>query len=76
MKLASSLGEKMRNLSYIWVPPIYRRLASDNKREREMSERCLLKVKCIICPPPVSLSKVEGAFWLLCSANALTFLYF
>nr|GME05980.1 telomere-associated protein RIF1-like [Ipomoea batatas] len=57
MKLASSLGEKMRNLSYIWVPPIYRRLASDNKREREMSERCLLKVKCIICPPPVSLSK-------------------
>ncbi|CAH9086747.1 unnamed protein product [Cuscuta europaea] len=57
MKLAGSLGEKMRNLSHLWVPPLYRRLTSDNKREREMSERCLLKLKSIICPPPVTLSK-------------------
>ncbi|RAL44193.1 hypothetical protein DM860_016439 [Cuscuta australis] len=58
MKLAGSMGEKMRNSSNIWVPPLYRRLASDDKREKEMSERCLLKVKTIICPPPIALSKM------------------
>nr|GEX83645.1 Rap1-interacting factor 1 amino-terminal protein [Tanacetum cinerariifolium] len=57
MKLATQVNEKMRETSNIWAPPIYRRLVSADKREKDMSERCLLKVKSIICPPPVALSK-------------------
>lgn len=58
MKLASLLSESMRELSHIWAPPIYRRLLSLDKRERDMSERCLLKIKSTILPPPLNLSKV------------------
>ncbi|KAA8522989.1 hypothetical protein F0562_009412 [Nyssa sinensis] len=45
MKLATQLSEKMRDTSNIWAPPIYRRLVSIDKRERDMSERCLLKIR-------------------------------
>ncbi|GKV02622.1 hypothetical protein SLEP1_g15039 [Rubroshorea leprosula] len=58
MKLVAQLRGKMRELSHIWVPPIYRRLLSDDKRERDMSERCLLKIRSTIIPPPPFLSKV------------------
>ncbi|XP_010906734.1 uncharacterized protein [Elaeis guineensis] len=57
MKLAAQLGGHMRDMSNIWVPPVYRRLLSTDKRERNMAERCLLKTKSIICPPPLLLSK-------------------
>ncbi|KAG1327922.1 Telomere-associated protein RIF1 [Cocos nucifera] len=57
MKLATQLGGHMRDMSNIWVPPVYRRLLSTDKRERNMAERCLLKTKSIICPPPLLLSK-------------------
>ncbi|OMO81230.1 Armadillo-type [Corchorus capsularis] len=56
-KLAAQLTEKMRQSSHLWVPPIYRRLLSVDKRERNMSERCLLKIRSNILPPSVSLSK-------------------
>ncbi|KAF3659589.1 hypothetical protein T459_19097 [Capsicum annuum] len=57
MKLASTSAENMRAMSNIWAPPVYRRLVSSDKRERDMSERCLQKVLSEICPPPVILSK-------------------
>lgn len=63
MKLATLLGERMRDLSDFWAPPIYRRLVSVDKREREISERCLLKIKSIICPAPVVLCKVKLRFY-------------
>ncbi|KAI3446880.1 hypothetical protein Pfo_003545 [Paulownia fortunei] len=58
VKLACSLTEQMRNMSSLWTPPIYRRLVSVDKIDRDMSERCLLKIMPLICPPPVTLSKV------------------
>ncbi|XP_016448044.2 uncharacterized protein LOC107773110 [Nicotiana tabacum] len=57
MKLVSTSAQNMRAMSNIWAPPVYRRLVSSDKRERDMSERCLLKVSSVICPPPVNLSK-------------------
>ncbi|KAK6151725.1 hypothetical protein DH2020_014360 [Rehmannia glutinosa] len=57
VKLTCSLTEQMRNMSSLWAPPIYRRLVSVNKRDRDMSERCLLKIMPVICPPPITLSK-------------------
>lgn len=48
----------MRDTSHVWAPPIYRRLLSNEKRERDMSERCLLKISDIILPPPLALSQV------------------
>ncbi|KAG8367439.1 hypothetical protein BUALT_Bualt16G0072300 [Buddleja alternifolia] len=57
VKLASSLTGQMRHMSSVWTPPIYRRLVSVDKRDRDMSERCLLKIMPLICPPPVTLSK-------------------
>ncbi|XP_057537577.1 uncharacterized protein LOC130815209 isoform X1 [Amaranthus tricolor] len=57
MKLATQLSEKMRDKSSIWAPPIYRRLLSADKRERDMCLRCLLKVKCLLIPAQLSLSK-------------------
>ncbi|KAK9993028.1 hypothetical protein SO802_022731 [Lithocarpus litseifolius] len=57
IKLASNLSERMRDSSHLWAPPIYRRLLSFDK-ERDMSERCLMKIKPIILPPPLVLSKV------------------
>ncbi|KAL6548575.1 hypothetical protein OROGR_008996 [Orobanche gracilis] len=57
VKLACLLTEKMRTMSSLWSPPIYRRLISVNKIDRDMSERCLLKIMPIICPPPFTLSK-------------------
>ncbi|KAJ4831051.1 hypothetical protein Tsubulata_001787 [Turnera subulata] len=57
IKLATQLTEKMRESSHIWTPPIYRRLLSIDKRERDMSERCLLKTIGTIFPPSAALSK-------------------
>ncbi|KAJ0091514.1 hypothetical protein Patl1_13891 [Pistacia atlantica] len=59
MKLAAQLSENMRELSHIWVLPICRRLLSSDKKERDMSERCLLKIKSTMFPPTLALSKWE-----------------
>ncbi|KAI8570688.1 hypothetical protein RHMOL_Rhmol01G0055200 [Rhododendron molle] len=56
-KLASQLYEKMRDTSNIWAPPVYRRSVSIDKRVRDISERCLLKIRSTICPPSLALSK-------------------
>lgn len=58
MKLVTELSEEMINSSSIWAPPVYRRLVSIDKKERDMSERCLLKIKSAIFPPSITLSKV------------------
>lgn len=60
MKLVTGLSEKMLNTSNIWLPPIYRRLLSVDKRESDMSERCLLKIKSTVLPPSLTLSKVRS----------------
>lgn len=74
MKLASSSAQDMRAMSNIWVPPIYRRLVSSDKRERDMSERCLLKVSSVICPPPVNLSKVaDDTIFLVCVMHFVSY---
>ncbi|XP_047049447.1 uncharacterized protein LOC124654489 [Lolium rigidum] len=57
MKLASQNPKGMRDLSSMWVPPIYRRLLSAEKPERDVAERCLIKVSSVILPPQSSLSK-------------------
>uniref|UniRef100_A0A3N7G7E0 Telomere-associated protein Rif1 N-terminal domain-containing protein n=1 Tax=Populus trichocarpa TaxID=3694 RepID=A0A3N7G7E0_POPTR len=57
MKLAAQLSERMRESSHIWAPPVFRRLLSIDKRERDISERCLLKIRPTIIPPPPALSK-------------------
>ncbi|KAM1089863.1 hypothetical protein ACFX19_017782 [Malus domestica] len=57
MKLATLLSENMREMSHIWAPPVYRRLLSSDKRERDMSESCLLNTRSTILPPPLNLSK-------------------
>ncbi|XP_015081032.1 uncharacterized protein LOC107024552 [Solanum pennellii] len=57
MKLANTSAQNMRAMSNIWAPPVYKRLVSSDKRERDMSERCLQKVFSVILPPPVILSK-------------------
>ncbi|KAK7330065.1 hypothetical protein VNO77_24250 [Canavalia gladiata] len=58
MKLSGQLSQQMRDSSHIWAPPIYRRLLSTDKRERDASERCLLKIRSTVIPPPLDLSKV------------------
>ncbi|XP_060172031.1 uncharacterized protein LOC132603135 isoform X2 [Lycium barbarum] len=57
MKLASTSAQNMRAMSNIWAPSVYRRLVSGDKREKDMSERCLQKISSVICPPPEILSK-------------------
>lgn len=59
MKLVSQMGDNMRTLSSMWAPPIYRRLLSLDKKERDMSISCLRKAKSCIFPPLPSLSKVN-----------------
>ncbi|RDX89609.1 Telomere-associated protein RIF1, partial [Mucuna pruriens] len=58
MKLSGQLSEQMKGSSHIWAPPIYRRLLSIDKRERDASERCLLKIRSTVIPPSLDLSKV------------------
>ncbi|XP_058759975.1 uncharacterized protein LOC131633276 [Vicia villosa] len=58
MKLSGQISEQMRDSSHIWAPPIYRRLLSTDKREKDSSERCLLKISSIFIPPSLELSKV------------------
>ena len=65
MKLACQSRKRMRDLSSLWVPPIYRRLLSADKPERDMAERCLIKVSCIILPPQPLLSKLNERLLLL-----------
>ncbi|KAL4341107.1 hypothetical protein GQ457_08G002810 [Hibiscus cannabinus] len=60
-KLTAQMSEVMRESSHLWAPPIYRRLLSIDKRERDMSERCLLKIRSTILPAPTSLSKEKSA---------------
>lgn len=69
MKLASTSAQNMSAMSNIWAPPVYRRLVSSDKRERDMSERCLQKVSSVICPPPVILSKVVDDILFLYSCS-------
>ncbi|KAH7861068.1 hypothetical protein Vadar_021271 [Vaccinium darrowii] len=56
-KLATQLNDKMGDTSDVWAPPIYRRFVSGDKRVRDISERCLLKIRSTICPPSLTLSK-------------------
>ncbi|KAK7264887.1 hypothetical protein RJT34_32500 [Clitoria ternatea] len=58
MKLSGQLSEQMRDSSHIWAPPIFRRLLSTDKRERDASERCLLKIRSTVIPPSLDLSQV------------------
>lgn len=58
MKIVTQLPNKLREIANLWLPPIYRRLVSYDKKERDITERCLMKMKSIICPPPPALSKV------------------
>ncbi|KAM7265279.1 hypothetical protein ACFE04_002962 [Oxalis oulophora] len=57
IKLGSQLHEEMSNFSSMWAPAIYRRLLSNDKRERDMSERCLLKISSTVFPPTLTLSQ-------------------
>jgi len=52
----------MKGSSHVWAPPIYRRLLSTDKRERDASERCLLKIRSTVIPPSLDLSKVPKQF--------------
>jgi telomere-associated protein RIF1 len=63
MKLSGQLSEQMRDSSHIWAPPIYRRLLSTDKREKDSSERCMLKISSIVIPPSLELSKVPNTFF-------------
>jgi hypothetical protein len=76
MKLACQSHKRMRELSSLWVPPIYRRLLSADKPERDMAERCLIKVSCVILPPQPLLSKVIERLLLLqlCLIHSLIYL--
>lgn len=77
VKLVSSLTEQMRDTSSLWIPPIYRRLVSFDKRDRDMSERCLLKIMSLIFPPPFTLSEVTYDInSLLLSINLISFFFF
>lgn len=58
MKLSGELSEQMSDSSHIWAPPIYRRLLSTDKREKDAMERCLLKISSTVIPPSLDLSKV------------------
>jgi len=62
MKLSGQLSEQMKGSSHVWAPPIYRRLLSTDKRERDASERCLLKIRSTVIPPSLDLSKVPKQF--------------
>ncbi|CAI9100851.1 OLC1v1038036C1 [Oldenlandia corymbosa var. corymbosa] len=57
MKLLTLWGEKMREISNLWAPPIYKRLVSVDNRDREMTEKFLPKIKVLLSPAPISLSK-------------------
>ncbi|XP_020591957.1 uncharacterized protein LOC110032622 isoform X2 [Phalaenopsis equestris] len=57
MKLATQLPNKLRVAANQWLPPIYRRLISYDKKERDITQRCLMKIKSIILPSPPALSK-------------------
>ncbi|CAD6340084.1 unnamed protein product [Miscanthus lutarioriparius] len=61
MKLADQSPKRMRDQSCLWVPPVYRRLLSADKTERDMAERCLINVSCIILPPQPLLSKAVAS---------------
>ncbi|KAK1403513.1 Telomere-associated protein Rif [Heracleum sosnowskyi] len=56
-KLTTQLSDMMKDTSHVWAPPIYRRLLSVDKRERDMAQRCLLKIKSTVYPPALALSK-------------------
>lgn len=47
----------MKETSSLWALPIYRRLISEKKNERDVSARCLFKLQSIVCPPITALAK-------------------
>ncbi|KAM0939048.1 putative telomere-associated protein Rif1 [Dioscorea sansibarensis] len=57
VQFSSCICEEMKDRASICIPPIYRRLMSDDKRERDVAERCLQKIKFVLYPPPPILSK-------------------
>ncbi|GJM85110.1 hypothetical protein PR202_ga01534 [Eleusine coracana subsp. coracana] len=61
MKLAEQSPQRMRELSSLWVPPIYPRLLSADKPERDMAERCLIKVSSVLLPPQPLLAKIVAS---------------
>ncbi|OQU75928.1 hypothetical protein SORBI_3010G057500 [Sorghum bicolor] len=75
MKLADQSPKRMRDQSCLWVPPVYRRLLSADKTERDMAERCLIKVSCLVLPPQPLLSKAVASDFeqklLSCMINML-----
>lgn len=82
MKLSGQLSEQMKGSSHIWAPPIYRRLISTDKRGRDASERCLLKIRSTVIPPSLDLSKVPKPYvifdkkrWALYSSG-MAWLYY
>lgn len=60
VKLVDQVSNTMRDLSHIWCPPIYRRLISTDKRERDMAERCLRKIMLTFSSPLPLLSKIAA----------------
>ncbi|KAH1217072.1 hypothetical protein GmHk_13G037806 [Glycine max] len=54
---ATQAVTRLSGSSHIWAPPIYRRFISPDKRERDASERCLLKIRSTVIPPSLDLSK-------------------
>jgi len=59
--LVDQMSNTIRDLSHIWCPPVYRRLISTDKRERDMAERCLQKIMLTFSSPLPLLSKIVAA---------------
>ncbi|GBG70554.1 hypothetical protein CBR_g6680 [Chara braunii] len=51
----------MQEFSHLWCPPLYRRLLSEAKRERERAEECLEKARPQLLPPSKTLSSILAA---------------
>ncbi|MCO5610012.1 hypothetical protein L7F22_064247 [Adiantum nelumboides] len=65
---------KMRLEASIWAPPIYRKLLSVDKRERDMAEQCLKDIESSLLPPILSLSKevaMDISQTLLCTMEKM-----
>ncbi|KAJ7526714.1 hypothetical protein O6H91_16G019400 [Diphasiastrum complanatum] len=56
--LNDRVSNDMKEFSHVWVPPLYRRLLSLSKNERDMAEQILEEIKCTIIPPPPKLMQM------------------
>lgn len=65
----------MKEMACIWVPPIYKRLVSVDKKERDMSERCMIKIESIIFPPALTLSKVYSIQLFIYVHMTISYIY-